>query len=211
MSYEENFRVLWLSPTEYDPIKNGPPYLPAPSKARLSRDQKKDVQSFVKQAAYELSPLGFVDGVCLLAVLQACSMLHQSHHWSTRGPAYYADHLMFDRLYTESQEFIDQLAERIIGSQQALLIDPVEQANQVGIFLKGLKGSYTPDEMVQSSLTGEMLCLEHIEKFLNNLKETDRLTSGLSNLLEGMADKHETFVYLLRQRSQEPGYSYNRV
>jgi len=65
--------------------------------------------------------------------------------------------------------------------------------------------------MVQSSLTGEMLCLEHIEKFLNNLKETDRLTSGLSNLLEGMADKHETFVYLLRQRSQEPGYSYNRV
>jgi DNA-binding ferritin-like protein len=210
-------RTVWHTPTEYNPYRDGPPYLPMLpfEPVRLSSEQRIEVKSFVKKAG-EMTPLLVTLGepsplVALLGVLQAASLLHQTHHWSTRGPVYYADHLLFERLYNESQEFIDQVAERAVGLGEPF-ISAINQARDVLSHVGQFGGSSkSPEKMVTSSLKAELACLAWIKSAIDRMTASGTLTPGVSNLLEGIADKHETFVYLLRQRaSGGEGYSYDR-
>ncbi len=206
---EEVQRVVWHTPTEYDPLKHGPPYLPgvAYEPVKLSSNQKAEVRKLVKQASRPFvsenagSPL-----VALLGVLQAVALLHQTHHWSTRGPAYYADHLLFERLYNESLEFIDQVAERAVG-QGMPGISATTQASRMLACLEALGPANGAQGMVEVSLAAELFCLSSVKAVLDG----SEVSPGTSNLLEGVADKHESFVYLLQQRSQGGvGYTYDR-
>lgn len=214
---DETSRVLWHTPTEYDALRHGPPYLPGmPYKPIvLSSSERSSVKAFAKHAKIviaEGSTLG-----ALLGALQGAALLHQSHHWSTRGRDFFADHLLFERLYNESLEFIDQVAERLIG-----LGGPVIQANvQAGLVLSFVQRcglARTPDEMVSTSLRGELAILTLVDQVLTTFERSNTLTHGTSNLLEGVADKHESFVYLLQQRGNPETlpapsaaiYSYDR-
>jgi len=212
-------RTVWHTPTEYNPYRDGPPYLPLLpfEPLKLSREQKTEVRSFVKHAGLtgmvpllvvmdEVSPL-----TSLLGVLQAASLLHQTHHWSTQGPVYYADHLLFERLYNESQEFVDQVAERAVGLG-APFISAISQARDVLSHVQQFGGSSEDSEtMVTSSLKAELACLAWIKSTIDQMTAAGTITPGVSNLLEGVADKHETFVYLLRQRAKGgEAYSYDR-
>ena len=135
----------------------------------------------------------------LLAYLRASAHVHQSHHWQTYGPSYYADHLLFQRLYEDSQAFIDQLAERTVlfGSEES--VNTVNQVDMIGGFVheicKNDNGTLSSDGMMERSLYAEELALEKIKEVISG-----GVTAGTSNLLEGMADKHEEFMYLLNQR-----------
>jgi hypothetical protein len=42
------------------------------------------------------------------------------------------------------------------------------------------------------------------------LRQANLLTDGTENLLQDVADKHEEFVYLLKQRAGASQYSYAR-
>src|SRR5690606_33619745 len=104
---EEGAEIVWHDPTKYDPARHGPPYLPvrlageakaAARRVASLRGNPKLAQWFMAKAA----PLSAV-----LSALRAASFLHQTHHWQTSGPSYYGDHLLFDRLYKESQPHID--------------------------------------------------------------------------------------------------------
>jgi DNA-binding ferritin-like protein len=146
----------------------------------------------------------------VLVALRAASFLHQTHHWQTRGPTYYADHLLFDRLYNDSQPFIDQVAERAVGLGHADLVSPVHQVQQLAQvigFLGPSDGS--PGQLVQTSLRMESLVLAMIDQAVNVLRGSGALTNGTDNLLQGVADLHETFVYLLQQRAAH-SYDYGR-
>jgi starvation-inducible DNA-binding protein len=181
----------------------------------LSSNERSSVKAFVKHAKIVIA-----DGSTLgdlLGALQGAALLHQSHHWSTRGRTFFADHLLFERLYNESLEVIDQVAERLIG-----LGGPVIQANvQAGMILAFVQKcglARTPDEMVATSLRGELAILTLVDRVLTAFEQSDALTHGTSNLLEGVADKHESFVYLLQQRGNPESipappvaiYSYDR-
>lgn len=140
----------------------------------------------------------------LLANLRAASHVHQTHHWQTHGQEYYADHLLFMRLYDESQATIDQVAERSVGGESAELVDALEQINAMASTVKTAYANTpnnTPEDMISRSLKVEMMILENIKNVIDTLTSTDSLSPGTSNLLEGAADVHETFVYLLKQRS----------
>ena len=192
---EDTQRVLWHTPTEYNPLKHSP-YLPSlPSK---------QASELVTAAYYDTgSPM---QGI--LAMLQAVALLHQTHHWSTRGSSFYADHLLFERLYNESHEFIDQLAEKMIGSGVPS-ISALQQVRLMSSLLAYVGEASTAEAMVKSSLKAEEACLAGLAKLIEVLESQGSLTPGVSNLLEGIADKHESFVYLLKQRAQSD-YSYDR-
>jgi DNA-binding ferritin-like protein len=177
---------VWHNPLGYDFQKDGPPYLPQVSQR--------------KTASAEGNPL-----VELLGVLQAAALVHQSHHWNASGPSFYGDHLLFERLYTETLEGIDAIAERAarrVG--RTVRIDPIEQTQIMLRCLAKLPvpGAGSPSEL---SLLIEGVVLDALKEAKAKLE--DWLTDGTSNLLDGLADKHEGFVYLLQQRLM-PVYDY---
>lgn len=195
---DETSRVLWHTPTEYDALRHGPPYLPGmPYKpVILSSKQRSDVKAFVKSAKVVIEGASLAS---LLASLQGAALLHQTHHWSTKGRAFFADHLLFERLYNESLELIDQVAERMMGLGAPSIL-ATTQARIALMFVQQCGTPQTPDEMVSSSLKGEMAVLTLVDRVIAAFDQSNNLTHGLSNLLEGVADKHESFVYLLQQR-----------
>lgn len=216
---DEIQRVIWHTPTEYDALKHGPPYLPGVTyePVKLSSTERAEVRTFVKKAAeVAIHPEGLLAGdvpplELLLACLQALAMLHQSHHWSTRGASFYADHLLFERLYNESLESIDQVAERAVGLQQPPSISAYHQVQHIHAYLQAFGFATTAGEMVGVSLSAETAGLAVLNNVMDSLESQGQLSHGVSNLLEGVADKHESFVYLLRQRAQAVfAYAYDR-
>lgn len=211
----ETEEVLWHSPTEYNPLRHCPPYLPGlPYRAsRLSSEAKAEIQAFVKSASLgdmPRAPETWQERLPLfLSCLQALALLHQSHHWSTSGPDFYADHLLYERLYNESLPMIDAFAEKSIGTQVIRKVDALRQVQAMSEFMGIVGTAKTADEMVQVSLRAEILCVQEVNALMPILEEQMPLHEGFINLLGDIADKHESFVYLLRQRTQG-GYSYDR-
>jgi hypothetical protein len=223
--HAESIYAVWHDPSTYDHLKMGPPYLPGEN-VRLARSTQQDLRALVRKAANE-SPaaqifshlVGEYQGIvlaelgALVAVLRAAVLVHQSHHWQTRGDTFYGDHLLYERVYDDSLDLVDRMAERAVGSGNRLLVHPVIQANQVGALVKFFCGDIqtdpTPDEYAVVSFMTEVYVLSFLGMAHEALKAASLLTNGTDNLLQDACDKHETFVYLLRQRVQNK-VSYDR-
>ncbi len=227
--YQDGLEVVWRDPMGYDAKEHGPPYLP------VTAAQRDEGRQFAKRCAafygtgQELVPQGSAYEILahLLAGLRTLSMVHQTAHWQVRGGHFYGDHLLFARLYEESQAAIDGLAERLIG----LTGDPGQVALcfQIGImhqFVETLGGAHSvfatsailnkaakksdhsqaltapsPEGLVRRSLLGETVLIGSITHVKEALEAAGTLTEGLDDLLQSIASKHEEFVYLLKQRA----------
>ena len=213
--YVDGLDAVWRDPMEYDMQKHGPPYLP------VTATQREDARQFVKRQAafYDTAPSWSDPHKALsqlLAFQRALYMVHQTAHWQTRGGHYYSDHTLFQRIYEESLEGIDGTAERVIG----LTSDPsyVSVTEQAGLIHQIIKLAYQgtseaapdPETLVQISLAGEVSFLSALAKAKEVMEDSNVLTEGLDDLLQGLASKHEEFVYLLRQRASVADYSYDR-
>lgn len=196
---------------EYDMRKHGPPYLPA-----ISDEQRRDARLVAKRTAayYDAGPKlnVYAPMTVYLAFQRALYMVHQTHHWQTRGGHFYSDHLLFQRIYEESSEFIDGAAERLVG----LTGDPsqISIGSQIGLihtlievlYQGGLEAAPHPDRLVEISLYGESLFLEALKTVKKRIEAQGGMTEGLDDLLQGTASKHEEFVYLLKQRASANQY-----
>lgn len=150
-----------------------------------------------------LSPLS-----SLVSSLRAVAQLHQSHHWQASGATYYGDHLLFERLYNAANEDVDAVAERAAGLNGSAHLDTRELAQGTLNHLKSLGDEPRGDNMrmMTLSLAAERALLDQIAQIKRMLTSTNRLTAGTSNLLDGIADRHEQSIYLLQQRlSRAPG------
>jgi DNA-binding ferritin-like protein len=187
------WQAVWHDPTSYDALIHGPPYLPT---QKLSSEDRSEVRAFARKTADDLRYV--TSGTTLfglLAWLHATSFVHQAHHWNTRGQQSYQDHLLFERIYKDSQEGIDSLAERAVTLEGPLpLVSHVKRIHEI-IDVNGLTGQ-SASEMLKASLNGESGCLGLLERLMSVMT----LSHGTSNLLEGIADQHEVFIYLLKQR-----------
>ena len=215
--YEASLQAVWHNPTEYNVMHHGPSYLPGKKASADLMASKIQVQAALKNSAYydagSQMSLGMAPLATLLGVLRAASHIHQTHHWQTRGGHYYADHLLFQRLYEESQDFIDQVAERSVGAGSEMLVDAVQQVELMEHVVKAVckGGVEAPETMIQSSLAMEQFVLGLLKAVIHQLESSGNLSPGTSNLLEGLGDKHEQFTYLLGQRSKTAAaYTYDR-
>ncbi len=209
---DQEIAVFWDRPLQYDPLTHLPPFLRGRQaglqrKARLASLALRAASSLLPSDTVPLSPLddAGIDLTLVVVGLRALSLVHQGHHWHTSGLTYYADHLLFDRLYNDLPPEIDAVAERAVGSSQVVnLFDPVVQAEMVGGTVKQMApgGFKNPDGFVAAGLGAEQYLLDLIEMARQRLADKGQLSYGTDNLLAGIADKHEEHVYLLRQRSQ---------
>lgn len=203
-------------PTTYDPALHGPPYLPK------TADRKPVVQGMLRKAAMgkaaqffkvvqgHIGPfagLPYGELAAVLTMLRGLAVVHQSNHWATKGATYYADHLLFDRLYGNLTAEIDGVAERAVGLGGIGLVDPVSLAKQtaivVGELCAGMPASANPDERVAVSLNAELKFLLMMQILTKEMQTKGTLSRGTDNLLAGVEDKHEEHVYLLKQRADQ--------
>jgi DNA-binding ferritin-like protein len=199
--YEQSVQAVWHDPTQYDALKHGPSFFPG---MKLSAKQKAEVREVVLKYAQPDGPptVGWSEARKLLGMLRAASFIHQTNHWQTNGQAFYGDHLLFERLYSESQKGIDELAERIVGSVGAEAVDAKGQAMLVQACVDRCFGQMTVNP-AELSLIAESGVLTAIVMTQKALEGTGTLSPGTSNLLEGIYDTHEVFTYLLKQRIKE--------
>lgn len=130
--------------------------------------------------------------------LRAVYLMHQAAHWQTKGPSFVGDHTLFAQLYGATVDEIDMVSERVVGLGDAGLVCPLA-GNRLAVELLEAfgRGCDVPDadKLVKLSLEAERGLLQVLDSALD-----DEVTHGVSNLLEGIADKHEGHVYLLQQR-----------
>lgn len=208
MSHDDQIQAVWFDPTVYDAVRHGPPYLPEAVGLKTASNELAGMYV----TAHGSGPASWL--AAILVMLKASSQIHQAHHWQTNGPSFFGDHLLFERLYNDSLPFIDQVAERAVGMADGSVVDPVKQASMVAHCVSVLHGGVEgegADRMAAVSLNAEHQLLDATKLAKQTLEQMGSLSEGTDNLLQGMADKHEEFVYLLKQRvTGTAKYSYAR-
>jgi DNA-binding ferritin-like protein len=132
-----------------------------------------------------------------IATLKAMSLIHQLSHWTTRGTAFYGDHLLFERLYNSTLKDLDLAAEKFMGllGDEVLGYDlQTELLHKVLLKYSNLEGS--PLEM---SLTVEKDFLKFSQQAYNCFEDEGKLTLGLDDMVMAIASQREESVYLLQQ------------
>lgn len=139
----------------------------------------------------------------LVSALRAVAHLHQSHHWQVRGSSFWGDHKLLDEVYQTAHDDIDRLAERSVGRSGPDTVEVAELMAGARRYLAEMDTRpYTADNegMMRLSLAAERALLDVIEQAKQILQGQGKLTGGTSNLLDGIADRHEQSVYFLQQR-----------
>lgn len=141
----------------------------------------------------------------LLSALKALAVVHQSHHWQTRGVTYYGDHLLFERIYGNVDGEVDGIAEKAVGFGPHLLVQPIVVSTHQLMVLKWLYSGAPvdpdPQQYVNLSLRAEYGFMVLLHLAYAGLEKSGLLSLGVDNRLQGIADKHEENIYLLQQRA----------
>jgi DNA-binding ferritin-like protein len=125
--------------------------------------------------------------------------MYQHMHWRSSGPNYYGDHLLFERLYDDIKDELDQVAERTIGmADDSNAVSPNEDAEvSAKILSKMISDNDSPDVFAEKSIVAEKGLID----LIRGLMEKEQ-SDGVEDLLQGIASKHEEHLYLLQQRAR---------
>ena len=137
------------------------------------------------------------------AILFLNSTFSQTAHWTAKGTPSYADHLLYERLYKENSEELDQYIEQFIPVGGEQITNPLAlfqlSAKKIEKLIQ-FEGEPTPEDLAKAALRCEGFLLANLKKLYNTLKESKKLSMGADDLLMGMYQTHESHTYLLKQR-----------
>lgn len=143
----------------------------------------------------------------LLGMLHAIYWSHWTFHWQSRGKDSYGDHLLFERLYTALRDEIDGTAEKMVAKYGENAVDPTVIQRYSLRFLETNNGGFDTgldQSPIASALSLERGLQQALEVVYKELEDAGELSLGLDNFIQGIADTHETHVYLLQQRFNQP-------
>lgn len=129
---------------------------------------------------------------------------HAAHH-VTKGTGFGGDHVnIYGRIYTELEEDFDEIVEKGLGlTGDETLADPVSILSMA----TGQLSQYPPpsnqdaEYIASSALEVAKAYIAFIEKIYVQF-ESSGMSLGLDDQLQGFANKYETYVYLLQQRTR---------
>lgn len=141
----------------------------------------------------------------VLSTLRALHWHHWTTHWIVKNDPYYGDHLLFDRLYTDMQEEIDQLAEKMVAYFGAHAVEPrmaMKCTSEKLDLWWGPSDEWTGDKDVPIyiALNGEQYLQDLLQNAYDSIKQVGQMTLGLDDYIMALANTHETYIYLLQQR-----------
>lgn len=134
----------------------------------------------------------------VLAALRALHWSHWTTHWQVSGKSFYADHLLFERLYSDPiVDEIDGTAERIVAYVGTDAVDAGNIMARSQAFIDSWAIESCP---YKRALKAEQDTQGAIRLAYDALKASGQITLGLDDWLMGLASAHDTNVYLLKQR-----------
>lgn len=124
----------------------------------------------------------------LASALDAMALCFQVEHWNAKGECFYADHMLFRRLYDGLE--VDDLVEKSMAVYGPKMdMDSVARAKALAVEV---------EKCSKDHLAYAMATCKGIEVLLGQVKN-----EGLKNLLQGIEDSLLTKVYLLQRREME--------
>lgn len=137
----------------------------------------------------------------VLVKLVALNAYHQSAHWRSFGSNYYSDHQLFSRMYDDTSKEIDQVAERLLGTNgDESILQPNRLLNLASTSANEL---ILTDEFAQSLLNAETKFILFMNSLIKSLEHSSQSSPGTLNMLQAIADKHEEHIYLLKRRTMK--------
>ena len=129
---------------------------------------------------------------------------HAAHH-VTKGTGFGGDHVnLYGEIYTKLDEDLDGIIEKGIGlTGDETLADHVSSLSLSATLL-----SQQPASANQDAETIANNAFEVIKYYVTSIESTYAqfeaagMSLGLDDLLQGLANQYETYVYLLQQRSR---------
>jgi len=131
--------------------------------------------------------------------------MHGAHN-VTKGPGFAGDHVeLYGSIYVEVQGSIDALIEKGVGVyQDEGIACPTKITSDALLILDSWE---SPSQQAAERIAD--LALEYTTQLVKIgegtatlLDEMGVLSYGMDNMLAGLADTHENYVYLLRQRTK---------
>lgn len=132
----------------------------------------------------------------ILAALRAQYLSYQTSHWQSKGPTYYGNHLLFQRLYGSVQIEIDAVGEKLVGYTG---IDSVNLPAQIELIEAYCSRWCQIECLHERGLQSEKDMQKLFKATYDNLKAQGSLPLGLDDFLMATASAHETNAYLLQQ------------
>lgn len=176
----------------------------------LSESLNEETEDKVIQLCHDMVTLcdnkPYAELMVILSWVNAVAKIHQVHHWISNADPFYGDHLMFDRLQSETYAYNDKVAEKMLGLGDDSLITPKRLASFVNmvtdLICTSQDGIIMPDQnslVMQSKMCVEqlLLCIQALKLSMLN---SAILTDGLDNFLSQLLDDIENHMYLLKQR-----------
>jgi DNA-binding ferritin-like protein len=112
-------------------------------------------------------------------------------HWNSKGPNAYGDHLLFERIYTQMDDNIDALGERIVAFIGPVPYDEVMNFSQ--------RPGLVSDNSVYS-LRALVDLMAQVQELSSKIRTSYQVNAGLDDYLMALNNSLDTFIYLLQQR-----------
>ena len=126
-----------------------------------------------------------------LAILLRTLNLYSHHaHNLCKGCEFFQDHDFFAELYAFAEESYDSVIERQIGTKTDE-IDLVLILKESVEILSSMNSDYFKNCLIT---------LDETIRFIDNLSKNGNLSGGTVNMLQGISDSMEVFIYKIKRR-----------
>lgn len=131
----------------------------------------------------------------------------RNFHWNIVGKSFFDLHLKFEDMYTDAQEKIDVIAERLLtlGYQPASnYSDYLEMST-----IEESKTDYTDEEMVEILLNDHHTILKQMSQVAKTAG--DAQDNGTEDLMDGYFDDIEKTSWMLRSWAMKTSDSHKKI
>jgi len=135
-----------------------------------------------------------------VAFARALYSINQSHHWRCKGTNFYGNHLLFQRLYKDNQEWADMAAERTLGLFGELR-SQFEAIDEIARTFSNPEEE--GGELIESSLQACKAFGALSNELYREFKEMNVMTLGLDDMIMSIASQLETHIYLLESAKKD--------
>jgi DNA-binding ferritin-like protein len=131
--------------------------------------------------------------------------MHGAHN-VVKGPSFAGDHIdLYGKIYSEVQGHIDVVIEKGVGVyQDEGIACPMTIVADASLILDAWESpaGQTSERIASLSLEYTKQLVKIGEGTAQVLEEMESLTYGMDNMMAGLVDTHENYVYLLQQRTK---------
>ena len=117
-------------------------------------------------------------------------------HWNVEGPDFYAQHKFFEDQYTELEQFIDDIAERIRALGHYAVATLKDFLNLTHLS-EQIRSENTSTGFIRELLADHETIIIHMRNNIDRMAD-EWHDAGTSDFITGIMEKHEKMAWMLR-------------